>query len=168
MKRSKLEAASWLAVVHAYQECNRRYARLLDAFELTIPQFDVLTAIARSAQTTPKAIADELIVTRGNVTGVLRRLQDRGLIETRNNPADARSFFCELTPAGKRLLDDALSAASRFVTAQLAPFSDAELERTQGQMLAMREHLQQLDVDALISQSRHRSNQSAKTGARQG
>ncbi len=166
MTRQKLEATSWLAVVHAYQECNRRYARLLDAFDLTIPQFDVLTAIARSARTTPKTIADELIVTRGNVTGVLRRLQDRGLIETTSNPTDARSFYCVLTPSGRRLLDGALRAAGRFVTRQLEPFSDRDLARTREQMTLMREHLQQLDVDALVTGCA--TTQSAKTGAQQG
>ena len=39
-QRSKLETTSWLAVVRAYQECNRRYAQLLKGFDLTIPQFD--------------------------------------------------------------------------------------------------------------------------------
>ncbi len=46
-ERSKLQTRSWFAVVSAYQECHRRYARLLDAFGLTVTQFDVLLAVRR-------------------------------------------------------------------------------------------------------------------------
>ena len=73
-ERQQLEASSWFAVVRAYQECNRRYAQMLEHFDLTIPQFDVLTAIRRLPAATPKQIADELVVTRGNISGLLQRL----------------------------------------------------------------------------------------------
>ena len=57
-ERKKLQTTSWFSVVRAYQECTRRYARLLEAFDLTIPQFDVLTVVSQLAgEATPKAIA---------------------------------------------------------------------------------------------------------------
>ena len=52
--RKKLEARSWLSVVRAYQECNRRYTVLLRGYDLTIPQFDVLAAVhGLGAEATP-------------------------------------------------------------------------------------------------------------------
>ncbi len=148
--RKKLEASSWFAVVRCYQECTRRYARLMQGFDLTIPQFDVLTAIHKlGAEATPKAIADELLVTRGNITGVLHRLQDHGLLSTRVNEQDGRSFVCELTDQGRTLFRQARLAASLFIDRQLAPFSDEELRESEEQMNRMYRHLHTIEPEHL-------------------
>ena len=151
VSRRKLEASSWLSVVRAYQECQRRYTRLMEAFGLTTPQFDALNAIARLGEdATPKAIASELVVTRGNITGVLHRLEDAGLVATRANEADGRSFICLLTDKGVSLLQDARRAAAAFIREQLAPFSDKELVETESRMCRMRAHLMNIDPEAVV------------------
>lgn len=148
--RQQLETGSWLAVVRAYAECNRRYARMLAHFDLTIPQYDVLSAILKlGPQATPRRIADELLVTRGNVTGLIQRLGQRGIITTRDHDSDGRSFVCEFTPAGSDTLKQARAAAARFIRQQLAVFDDAELEATRDMMTRMRTHLHNLDPDSL-------------------
>ena len=150
--RRKLEASSWLAVVRAYQECHRRYARLMETFGLTTPQFDALNAISRLGEhAAPKSIAAELVVTRGNITGVLHRLEEAGLVVTRANAADGRSFLCELTDDGASLLSAARRAAAAFIREQLAPFSDEELEHTESRMQRMRAHLMTIDPEAVAS-----------------
>lgn len=151
-QRKQLEATAWLAVVRAYQQCTKRYAEMLERLELTIPQFDVLSAIAKlGEEATPKAIADELIVTRGNVSGVLRRLQSSGLIRTRDNESDGRSFVCELTAAGQRRLARARSAAASFIEQQLAPFDEETLLDTKATMERMAAHLSTISVDAVLA-----------------
>ena len=160
-ERQQLEASSWFAVVRAYQECNRRYAQMLEHFDLTIPQFDVLTAIRRLPAATPKQIADELVVTRGNISGLLQRLQDRELIATRSHETDGRSFYCELTPTGVSTLERARSAAARFVAKQLSAFSDEELQHTKASMQRMHSHLCELDPDAIARGSTAGSSRSA-------
>ncbi|MEJ2385663.1 MAG: alpha/beta fold hydrolase [Xanthomonadales bacterium] len=144
--RQRLEAESWLAVIQAYQTCTRRYAQMLEHFGLTIPQFDVMTAVRRLRDdATPKAIADQLLVTKGNVTGLVSRLEARGVLVRRPHSTDGRSFYCELTNDGLALYREARAAAARFVGAQLAPFEDEDLARTREQMRRMREHLETLD-----------------------
>lgn len=150
--RSQLEAAAWIAVVRAYQQCTKRYADMLEKLGLTIPQFDVLSAIVRLGEDAmPKAIAEELIVTRGNVSGVLRRLQSSGLIRTRDNETDGRSFVCELTAAGQHRLAGARSAAARFIEQQLAPFDDETLITTKATMQCMAAHLATIDNDEILA-----------------
>lgn len=151
--RTKLQARSWFAVVQTYQECNRRYARLLKPFGLTITQFDVMIAIHRLGdRATPNAIAEELLVTRGNITGVLHRLQDSDLISTRRHEADGRSFVCVMTAEGQALMNQARHAASRFIAAQLSPFDEKALRQTERQMNEMREHLLSVDPDAIAAE----------------
>ncbi|MEL7538206.1 MAG: MarR family transcriptional regulator [Pseudomonadota bacterium] len=150
--RQKLEAASWFAVVHAYEECRRRYSQMMKAFGLTVPQFDVMSAIARLGDAAqPKVIADDLVVTRGNITGVLHRLEENGLLRTRSNKEDGRSFICELTADGMALLEKARAAGTHFIREQLAPFDDAALRHTEEQMNAMHDHLQTIDPDRIVA-----------------
>lgn len=152
--RRKLETRSWLAVVRAYQECNRRYAQLLSSFELTTPQFDALNAVERlGREATPKAIAEELVVTRGNVTGVLQRLEEAGLMRTRANELDGRSFICVPTSKGARRLASARHAAALFIREQLAPFDDAALTRIEKQMATMHAHLKTIDPDEVAARA---------------
>ena len=154
-QRKRLQAASWFSVVQAYQECTRRYARLLHGFGLTIPQFDVLNAIRQlDGKAIAKAIAERLVVTRGNITGLLQRLQEKRLLGTRHNERDGRSFLCELTAGGRELLGRAQSAASLFIEQQLSPFDDAELEQTERLMDRMRSHLETMDPEAIAARVR--------------
>lgn len=152
MNRAKLESRSWLAVIRTYQECTRRYSQLLAHYELTVPQLDVLSAINKHApEATPKAIAEELVVTRGNITGVLNRLHERGLIETRQHATDGRSFVCELTDAGRSVFDRARAGARAFISEQLEIFDDSELELSMSHMQRMEAHLREMDPDAIAA-----------------
>lgn len=98
---------------------------------------------------TPARIASRLLVTKGNITGLLDRLASQGLIETAPNPDDGRSRRCRLADDAVPLLAETRRAAAAFITRQLEPFSDAELEATERQMHRMREQLERLDVPAL-------------------
>ena len=160
--RQKLLVSSWVAVVRTYQECNRRYTRMLQAFDLTTSQFDVLNAIDRLRdEAMPRVIAKELLVTRGNITGVLHRLKDREFIETREQEKDGRSFVCHLTATGTEALNRARAAASLFIDEQLAPFSDTELRQTEQQMNRMRSHLLTIDPETISAQVLRRAGRNA-------
>lgn len=149
---SNPKTASWLAVVRAYQTCERQYARLLLAFDLSISQFDVLTAIADlDTRATPAQIAQRLLVTKGNISGLLKRLGERDLVDFCRHASDGRSFLCALTPRAIALLVQAREASSRFIDAQLSPFTDAQLAATRRQMDQMRLHLEGIDPDAIAA-----------------
>ncbi|MEM0954036.1 MAG: MarR family transcriptional regulator [Pseudomonadota bacterium] len=156
-KREQLETSSWFAVVRAYLECSKRYTEMLQHFELTVAQYDALNAIeSLGSNAVPKAIADRLVVTRANITGLLRRLEQRKLVQITAHQADGRSVVCALTRKGKSLHDRAHNAASRFVRAQLQPFEDSDLKYTEQMMRSMHAHLQTLDPNALAASDNHR------------
>ncbi len=159
---SRLRASSWIAVVETYQECNRRYAQMLREFDLTVPQFDVLNAIqSLGDDALPKRIAERMLVTRGNVSGVLNRLQEHELIITRQTQSDKRSFVCELTPAGKKLLEAAKNAAALFIEEQLSPFDEDEMQSIERKMRRMKAHLETLDPVAIALRAKTREERAA-------
>ena len=141
---------AWFSVVQAYQVCTRQYERMLSEFDLSIAQFDVMSVIQRlNHQAMPKQIAEHLVVTRGNITGVLQRLQARGLVDTQPHPEDGRARVCGLSTSGRALLAHAQAAATRFIHTQLAPFSDQDMQRTHHLMKQVARHLESMDPVAL-------------------
>ena len=152
--RGNLETRSWFSVVLAYQACERQYARLLAGFGLTIAQFEVLGAIDELGErATPALIAQRLLVTKGNITGLLKRLAEHGLVQLGPNPRDGRSQLCRLASDALPRVQRAREASKAFIACQLAPFSEAQLIATETQMHVMRKHLEQIDTDQLVAQT---------------
>ena len=77
--------------------------RLRDTFEITLPRFDLLAQLER----TPKGmtlgeLSQRMMVSNGNVTGVVDRLVEQGLISRRPSPKDRRAQIVSLTAAGRK------------------------------------------------------------------
>lgn len=76
-------------------------------------EFDVLSALRRSGQPyelSPGQLVAETLVTSGTMTTRVDRLITRGLVERRPDPHDRRGVLVQLTPAGRDVVDGALSS----------------------------------------------------------
>ena len=74
--------------------------------------FDVLAALRRAEpphQLSPGQLLAQTLVTSGTMTNRIDRLEQRGLVRRRPDPADARSVRVQLTPLGKRRVEAALT-----------------------------------------------------------
>ncbi len=144
---------SWKYLVEAYQVCTQKYAKLLFNFGLTPSQLDVLIQIELLGdQARPKLIAEGLLVTKGNITSVTKRLIERNIISQQSDTEDLRSAVFRITPQGDNVLQNAKKAAKAFIDAQLAPFSDEEVQLVGELMKKMRRHLESKGFDdALVN-----------------
>lgn len=98
--------AAVVAVVRGYGAVQRHMEPYFARFGITPPQFQVLTIVNRlqDQQPTQRRLARELYVSFPNVTVMLARLEEAGLIRRQGNPDDRREKFVELTPKGRALL----------------------------------------------------------------
>jgi DNA-binding MarR family transcriptional regulator len=95
------------AVDHGLQSTSKRMAAELG---VTGPQRLVVRIVGRFPGISQAAIAEILHVHPSTVTGVQRRLVERGLIERRTDPSDARRAQLYLTEAGRAI--DSLRAGT--------------------------------------------------------
>jgi DNA-binding MarR family transcriptional regulator len=85
---------------------NRRLAPVLDKAGITPQQWGVLLAIGASAEAfSLAALARKLAVTKQNMTGMVDRLEQLGLIEREEDPTDLRSSRLKLSRRGRSALD---------------------------------------------------------------
>jgi DNA-binding MarR family transcriptional regulator len=77
--------------------------RLRHQFEVTLPRFDLMAQLERLPQgMTLGELSRRMMVSNGNITGLVERLVGLGLVERVPNPEDRRAALVRLTPAGYR------------------------------------------------------------------
>ncbi len=97
---------SVVAIVRGYGAVQRQMSTYFAQFDLTPPQFQMLTVINRlkKEQITQRRLASELYVSYPNITVMLARLEEAGLVQRRPSPNDGRAKFVSLTRRGRNLL----------------------------------------------------------------
>ncbi len=87
-------------------DASRRFFALWD---LSPSQFNILNLLRLIPQGLSQTdLSRELITHRSNVTGLVDRLEKRGLVERLEVAADRRVYHVRLTPAGHRLIREIL------------------------------------------------------------
>jgi DNA-binding MarR family transcriptional regulator len=95
-------------------------------FDLRKVEFSLLMLVQANEAIAPKRLARALAVTAPNLTLLLDRLQDRGLIRRERNPLDGRSQNVVLTDRGRKLAREAAAAAEPMERELLSNLSGAE------------------------------------------
>ena len=112
--------AVWVRLLKAHGLILRELRRRVPE-DLTLAQFDVLAQLHRDPDgMTGSALTRALLVTAGNVTGIVGRLARLGLVERRPVPGDRRASRIRLTARGRQAMQRALPRHRREVAALLS------------------------------------------------
>jgi DNA-binding MarR family transcriptional regulator len=114
-------------LVSAYQAFERYSAPDVKAMGLTTTQFDVIATLGNQPPMTCKELGEKTLVTKGTLTGVLERLEAKGILERKLNPEDARSQMVGLTQAGQTLFEKVFPAHLNHLDKAFQKLSAKEL-----------------------------------------
>jgi DNA-binding MarR family transcriptional regulator len=81
-----------------------KWAAQCQAYGLSMTHFQVLTILDAEGPTPMSRLADELGVTDSNVTGIVGRLEERGVVARVHDATDRRMVRAQLTDAGAEML----------------------------------------------------------------
>jgi DNA-binding MarR family transcriptional regulator len=124
-----LALSVWVRLLKAHGLVLRQVRRRVPE-GLTLPQFDVLVQLHRRDEgMTPGELTRALLVTAGNVTGIVSRLVAMDLAERHPVPEDRRAVRVRLTPRGRRLTRRAIPRHRRDVATLLSGVPPADLGR---------------------------------------
>lgn len=77
---------------------------LAKEFKTTLPRFDLMAQLERAPLGLQMGeLSRRMLVTGGNVTGIVDQLERSGLIVRTEDPADRRAYLVKLTKEGRRL-----------------------------------------------------------------
>lgn len=114
-------------VAHGLQSRSKRMETDLG---ITGPQRLVIRILGQSPGTTAGAIAKAMCVHPSTLTGVLRRLESRGIVTRSRDEADGRRALLELTAEGKKINRKKSGTVESAVERALERASNAQLAAT--------------------------------------
>jgi len=115
----------WLRLLTCSQLIERQVrSRLRGRFGITLPRFDLLSQLERHPQGLKmNELSRLLMVTGGNVTGVVDQLVKEGLVERVDEPSDRRAWRVKLTRAGDKAFAEMARAHEEWVVELLSGVS---------------------------------------------
>ncbi len=118
---------------HLLRRAHQRATQIfLEAFEkagLTPTQWAALAKLAEEGAASQNALGRLTAMDPATIQGVIRRLEQRGLIARESDPDDRRRTRLLLSPQGEALVRDLTAAAAGVSEATLAPLDTEEQRR---------------------------------------
>lgn len=105
----------WVTLARCYSTYAKAIAAKVQDYGLTTPQFGTLEALYHLGPLSLGELADKLLVTGGNVTYVMDRLEDQGLVYRYRRPDDRRVILARLTPEGRDLVAEVFPSHTSYV-----------------------------------------------------
>jgi MarR family 2-MHQ and catechol resistance regulon transcriptional repressor len=113
-------------LVRAYQAFAAFDAAGYRNVDLTVPQADVLFTLGNTDGLTFKEIGEKTLITKGTLTGVIDRLQEKGVVERVPCPDDRRCTRATLTREGRSLFNREFPRQIQYLKARFERLSKAE------------------------------------------
>ena len=99
-RRPSPAGEAWALMHELFHASRRRFLAVASEFELSPPQVRALGVLDPDRPVPMSELADALHCDNSNVTGIVDRLEDRGLVERRSATHDRRVKMLAVTPRG--------------------------------------------------------------------
>ncbi|MBX9989173.1 MAG: MarR family transcriptional regulator [Phreatobacter oligotrophus] len=107
--------------------------RLAERFQMTLPRFDLLAQLDKSPEgMTLGEISKRMMVTNGNVTGLVARIAEQGFVERRRDATDGRAQRIVMTAEGHEQFTRMAREHGAWVRELLAGLDPTEREVMMG------------------------------------
>ena len=148
-EHSKESLRTWLRMLSCETVIEQQLRTLLrENFSVTLPQFDVLSELERAGDPlTMSQLSKELMVSNGNVTGVIDRLEKTGFAKRVRAEHDRRVQYIELTPKGRKEFDKMAAQHERWLADLLSDLSLPEMSKLQELLLKTRQSVGSMGSD---------------------
>jgi DNA-binding MarR family transcriptional regulator len=127
---SKQRLRFWLQLLKASKHVeNEIRNRLRREFATTLPRFDVMAMLFKSGQGLKMSqLSGELMVSNGNVTGIVDRLVSEDLIERVAIKGDRRATLVRLTDTGTDIFGKMAEAHEVWVSEILGEIDETDMD----------------------------------------
>ncbi|WP_298830388.1 MarR family winged helix-turn-helix transcriptional regulator [uncultured Piscinibacter sp.] len=121
--------------------------RLRSEFGTTLPRFDLLAQLDREPEGLSMGeLSARMMVTGGNVTGIVDQLEAEGLVVRAAHPTDRRAFQVRLTAAGRRQFRRMATVHEAWVIELFDGWTPAQKTQVHGLLATLKLHLATLEA----------------------
>lgn len=126
----KTRHQTWVRVAWLYSKGFRRFAEKLTPLGISVAQYDLLACLVAAEPHNLKQsdLASRLLVTKGNVSGMLSRMTDQGMVQRADDPHDRRSKRIRITEEGRALYEKGRLAQESLIEELFGDLSREKLD----------------------------------------
>jgi MarR family 2-MHQ and catechol resistance regulon transcriptional repressor len=119
----------WLLLWRAYDAVREHAARHIASLGLGFSDFAVLECLLHKGPLPVNTIGAKVRLTSGSITAAVDRLERKGMVERRNDPADRRARIVHLTADGRKAISSAFAEHESAMERASSALTPAERER---------------------------------------
>lgn len=126
-----------------------RMSALVKALEISPRQIPILKHLYRSGVANQRQLAEKACVSPTAITLMLRKMEAKGLVEKKTDPADRRFFSVSLTEKGKSVVEQLKRLRKSIDGITVIGFTQEEQARLQSLLRTVRQNLlEQISANA--------------------
>ncbi|MCG5104764.1 MarR family winged helix-turn-helix transcriptional regulator [Oceanobacillus alkalisoli] len=110
-RHNKFSVLLWYRIYRNYKNNTARSSRILKEWDLTNAQYDILSRIAEAKTLSQQELADQLLVTKANITQVIKKLEQLRLIKKEK---EWKTNYISLSEKGKTVYKEANQVLEEF------------------------------------------------------
>ncbi|MDM5210915.1 MarR family transcriptional regulator [Peribacillus sp. NJ4] len=116
----------WFRITRIYNQSIRESNQHLKKWNLSAAQFDILVQIGSHERLSQQELANKLFVTKGNITQLLRKMEELGLIKREQ---EWKTKYLSLTEEGKEFFHEVVPKQEHFQASQFANLNETEKQQ---------------------------------------
>jgi len=119
-----------------FSEFDQEHIRQLG---LTAPQFDVICTLGNTPGMMMSQLAEKTLVTKGTLTGIVDRLERKGLVRREVPPDNRRCFIIVLTAAGEQVFEQVFPQHIAYLKQRFGQLTAAEIVQIRAALQRLQE-----------------------------
>ena len=135
----------YLKSVRLLAECMQGFERFsgesVRRHGLTHAQFDIVATLGNTPGMSYKELGERTLITKGTLTGVIERLEQKGLVIRERNNDDKRSFFVRLTAAGEAVFREVFPQVVAHGKLLFANYSNTDFDALDAALRKLRDQI---------------------------
>ena len=133
----------FMAVLRELAQCYQAFCAYeephMRQLGLTPPQFDVIATLGNTPGMLMNQLAEKTLVTKGTLTGIVDRLEQKGLVRREVPPTNRRCFLIVLTPAGEAVFNSVFPCHIAYLKQRFDQLDGSELTNIKAALQQLKE-----------------------------
>ncbi len=140
----------YLRTIRLVAECYHAFERISGAhirtIGLTPPQFDIIATLGNTSGMSFKELGEKTLITKGTLTGVIDRLEAKGLVKRVLSEEDRRSTIVTLTAQGEQEFERVFVPHIQHCKAPFADYREEDFVALEKELVKLKSRLEGCDA----------------------
>ena len=123
---TRYSTSLWIRFLRFNLISNKKLQDDLEKLDLTLPQFYVLATIGYAGGLPFGEIGEKMMVTVSNLTGIVDRLEEKGVVARQRDAHDRRVIRVRLTEKGSKLYKNTIPLFEKSISQFFSPLDKSQ------------------------------------------